>query len=94
MIKKLLSKYRITYNAPVLGTGEVDVHLWVEQAGRSSVTYAFEVLSADHRTVHAAGQRVLVNLDPQTLEPAPLSDEMWDIAAPLLKPGVTRPTPA
>ena len=37
----------LTYHRPVVGITDVDVHLWVERAGRTSVTYRFEVLSAD-----------------------------------------------
>jgi acyl-CoA thioester hydrolase len=49
------------------------------------------MLSADHAVRYAEGSRVLVNLDPTTLRPTPLTDEMWQVAAPLLGPGVVRP---
>jgi acyl-CoA thioester hydrolase len=81
----------LTYHLPIVGMQDVDVHLWIERAGRTSVTYRFEVLSADHTVRHAEGSRVLVNLDPATLRPAALTDEMWAVAAPLLGPGVVRP---
>jgi acyl-CoA thioester hydrolase len=82
---------QLTYYQPVLGLQEVDVHLWVDRAGRTSVSYRFEVLSTDHTVRHADGSRVVVNLDPQTLRPAPLTAELWELAAPLLGPGVERP---
>lgn len=85
---------QLRYHQPVVGLQEVDVHLWVERAGRTSVSYRFEVLSTDHTVRHADGSRVVVNLDPRSLRPAPLTDRMWEIAAPLLGPGVERPTAA
>ena len=88
---QVIRALELTYHLPVVGVQDVDVHLWVDHAGRSSVTYRFEVLSADHTLRHAEGSRVLVNLDPQTLRPTPLTDEMWQIATPLLAPGVERP---
>lgn len=81
----------LTYHLPIVGMQDVDVHLWVDRAGRTSVTYRFEVLSSDHTVRYAEGSRVLVNLDPATLRPTPLTDEMWEVAAPLLAPGVARP---
>ncbi len=88
---QVIRALELTYHLPVMGMQDVDVHLWVDRAGRSSVTYRFEVLSTDHVTRYAEGSRVLVNLDPLTLRPTPLTDEMWAIAAPLLGPGVGRP---
>ena len=81
----------LTYHQPVLGISDVDVRLWVDRAGRTSVTYRFEVLSADHEVVHAEGHRVVVFLDAQTLRPTPIPEEIWTKAAPLLGPGVERP---
>ena len=80
----------VTYHRPVLGLGDVDVQLWVARAGRTSVGYRLRMLSPDHTVLHAEGTRTVVNLDPRTLRPAPLSDEMWEMAAPLLGSGVTR----
>lgn len=80
----------LTYHLPVVGMQDVDVHLWVDRAGRTSVTYRFQVLSADHTVRYAEGSRVLVNLDPRTLRPTPLTEAMWEVAAPLLGVGVER----
>lgn len=81
----------LTYHQPVQGLSEVDVHFWVSRAGRTSVTYHFEVLSADHTVVHAEGHRVVVFLDGQSLRPMPIPEDVWEKAAPLLGPGVERP---
>ena len=90
----VIRELRLTYHQPVVGLSEVDVHFWVERAGRTSVTYRFQVLSADHEVVHADGHRVVVNLDGKTLRPAPISERVWELAAPLLAPGVVRPAAA
>ena len=91
---QVIRQLSLTYHAPVLGAGAVDVHFWIGRAGRTSVQYDFALLSPDHSVVHAEGSRTLVNLDPQTLRPTPLTDEMWGYAAPLLAPGVMRPEAA
>lgn len=86
----VIRELSLTYHQPIAGICEVDVHFWIERAGRTSVTYRFQVLSADHTVVHADGHRVVVNLDGQTLRPAPFGEDAWSIAAPLLAPGVER----
>jgi acyl-CoA thioester hydrolase len=86
-----IREVHLTFHQPVMQVGEVVVHLWVDEAGRTSVNYRFRVLSADHSVLHAEGSRRLVNLDPATLRPTPLTDEQWSYAAPLLADHVTRP---
>jgi acyl-CoA thioester hydrolase len=81
----------VTYHQPVFGVGDVDVQLWIARAGRTSVSYRLRMLSPDHTVLHAEGTRTVVNLDPVTLRPAPLSQEMWVMAAPLLGTGVLPP---
>ncbi len=87
----VIRELSLTYHQPVVGLTDVDVHLWVERAGRTSVTYQFQVLSADHSVLHADGRRVVVHLDGQSLRPSPITPEMWAMAEPLLGPGVERP---
>src|SRR5262249_713883 len=70
-----VAEYSISYRAPVFGTGEILIHLWVEQFGSTSVTYGFRVRSADHATVHAEGHRVQIRLDRETLRPTSWADE-------------------
>jgi acyl-CoA thioester hydrolase len=86
----VIRELQLTYHAPVLGMGEVDVHFWVERAGTTSVTYRFQVLSGDHTVVHADGHRVVVFLDGQTLRSTPIPADVWEKAEPLLAPGVQR----
>lgn len=87
----VIKNLALTYHAPVVGITDVDVHLWIESAGRTSVTYRFEVLSADRSVQHAEGSRVAVFLDAATLRPTPIPEDVWTLAAPLLGPDVQRP---
>lgn len=66
-----VAEYSIKYLRPVVGTGNIRVHFWVDHLGQSSVVYAFRVLSEKDPTVHAEGRRVHVKFDPQTLRSAP-----------------------
>lgn len=65
-------------------TGAVGMHFWVEKLGNSSVVYRFRVLSADGSAVHAEGRRVQVKLDPATLRPARIDDDVREAIARLL----------
>lgn len=76
---------KVTYNTPIMGPGEPVVHFWLDRIGRTSGVYGFRVLSPDRGTAYAEGYRVNVNLDPQTLRPAPFSDGLRDAAAPLMR---------
>jgi acyl-CoA thioester hydrolase len=87
----VIRELHLKYHQPVTSIGEISVHMWVDQATPTSVTYQFEVLSTDHSTLHAEGWRRLVHLDPSTLRPSPIDDEGWKTAAPLLGPDFVRP---
>ena len=78
-------EFRITYLAPIRGTGEVAVHFWLESFGETSGEYRFRFLSPDGGTVHAEGRRVIVRLDPRTLRPAPWTEAGRAVAATLLR---------
>lgn len=78
-------EFKITYNAPIIGSGDVFVHFWLENLGRTSGIYGFRVLSADHSTVHAEGHRVNINLDPATFLPTPWTDKIRETATLLLR---------
>jgi acyl-CoA thioester hydrolase len=81
----VVREYAITFHLPVRGTGEIAVHFWVEKLGTSSADYRFRVLSADGATVFAEGRRVIINVDPATMRPAPWSAESRVTAAPLIR---------
>lgn len=71
----VVAEYSITYRIPVSGTGEVDLHFWVDRFGGTSVVYGFRVVSKDGATVHAEGRRVQIRFDPKTLRPTTWTDD-------------------
>jgi acyl-CoA thioester hydrolase len=83
----VVRELQLTFHAPVIGIQDVDVRFWIDRASATHVTYCFEVLSVDHAIKHAEGTRVLVNLDPRTLRPSPISETVWELAKPLLGAG-------
>jgi acyl-CoA thioester hydrolase len=80
-------EFSISYLRPIRGTGEIAVHFWLEHFGETSGEYRFRFLSADGRTVHAEGRRLIIRLDPESLRPAPWTDAGREVAATLLRPG-------
>ncbi|WP_433830757.1 acyl-CoA thioesterase [Actinoplanes sp. CA-015351] len=82
----VVREYGITFNRPVLGTGNVTVHFWLEKLGTSSAAYRFRVTSTDGETVFAEGRRVNVRLDPATMRPSPWTDHARSLAATILQP--------
>jgi acyl-CoA thioester hydrolase len=53
----VVKEFSISYRAPIAGTGEVGVHLWLEHLGESCAVYGYRLLSSDGATVHADGRR-------------------------------------
>jgi acyl-CoA thioester hydrolase len=82
-----VKEFTITYHLPISRTGTVQVQLWLDHLGTTSVVYGFRVVSDDGTLIHAEGRRVQVRLDPATLRPAPLSAELRNACRPLLAPG-------
>lgn len=82
-------EFTITYRAPIVGTGPVAVHFWLEHFGTSSAEYAYQFRSVDGHTVHAEGRRAIVRLDPATMRPAPWTETARAVAATLLRPAAT-----
>jgi acyl-CoA thioester hydrolase len=78
-------EFAITYEAPITRAGEVRVEFWLERLGTSSVIYGFRIVSADGNVSHAEGRRVQVRLDPRTLRPAPINDDIRAACEPLLR---------
>lgn len=83
-VVQVVRALEVTYEAPITRMGEIRVHFWIEQVGRTSYRYAFRLLSADGSVVHATGRRTQVNLDPATLRPAPLRTELLRVAEPFM----------
>ena len=81
----VIREYSITFHRPVLGTGDIDVHFWLERLGSTSADYHFQLTSTDGATVFAEGRRVNVRVDPATMRPAAWTDEGREAAATLLR---------
>jgi acyl-CoA thioester hydrolase len=75
----------ITYHIPITRAGTVQVQLWLDKLGNTSVTYGFRVLSEDGTVLHAEGRRVQVRIDPATLRPAPIGPALREACGPLLR---------
>src|SRR5262245_34184373 len=56
----------VEFLQPFVGTGEMQVELWVEKLGSTSCVYGFRCASVDGRVVRARGRRAIVKLDPAT----------------------------
>ena len=81
----VVREYTVTFHSPVRGTGDVDVHFWLDRMGTTSADYRFRVTSTDGGTVFAEGRRVNVRLDPATMRPVPWTDDGRRIAAALVR---------
>ncbi len=81
----VVAEQTIRYLAPIRGTADIAVEMWVERLGRTSTTYAFEIRSADGMTVHARARRATVKLDPLTFEPVEWTDRLHRCLAGLVR---------
>jgi acyl-CoA thioester hydrolase len=59
----------ITFEQPLTRIGPVELALWADHVGRTSLTYGFRFQTGE--TVHAHGHRTVIKLDPATRRPAP-----------------------
>ena len=80
----VVKEFSITFSAPIARAGAVQVQLWIERLGTTSIVYGFRVRSQDGAVVHAKGRRVQVRLDPGTLRPAEIGAEIRKVCRPLL----------
>lgn len=80
----VVREFTITYHVPISRMGTVQVQLWLDHLGTTSLVYGFRVSSDDGTVVHAEGRRVQVRLDPATLRPAPISEELREACHQLL----------
>jgi acyl-CoA thioester hydrolase len=79
----VVREFTITYHVPISRAGTVQVQLWLERLGTTSLTYGFRVSSDDGTVVQAEGRRVQVRLDPASLRPAPITGASGSRPAPL-----------
>ncbi len=68
----------ITYRAALVLGDEYTLRVWIDAAGRTSLTVGFEVTKADEVCVEATMTHV--HLDPRTMEPAALPQPFIDAA--------------
>lgn len=81
----LVAGNEIAYERPVKGTGDVRVRVWVERLGKTSLTFGFRLMPMDADVNYASGKRTVVRVDPDTLRPAPWTDEFRATMAPWLE---------
>ena len=80
-----VAEFSIVYRTPVRGTGEVNIHFWLDKLGDTSAVYGFHVLPTDGASVHAEGRRVHIRLDDKTMRPAAWSPPCREILKTLLR---------
>ena len=80
----VVREFTITYHVPISRIGTVQVQLWLDHLGTTSVVFGFKALSDDGTVVHAEGRRVQVRLDPVTLRPARIGAQLRKACRPLL----------
>jgi acyl-CoA thioester hydrolase len=81
----VVREFSITYHIPVTTVGPVGVHFWLDHIGTTSLVYGFRVLSADRSVLHAEGRRVQVKIDPATLRPTPIGENVREACTVLVK---------
>ena len=80
----VVKEFSITYHAPITRPGPVSVRFWIDRLGTTSAVYGFRVAAQDESVTYADGRRVQVRLDPATLRPAVIGQELRAACAPLL----------
>ena len=80
----VVKEFTITYHAPITRPGPVSVQFWIDRLGTTSAVYGFRVVSHDETVTYAEGRRVQVRLDPTTLRPAVIGQELRAACEPLL----------
>ncbi|MGI5254206.1 acyl-CoA thioesterase [Actinacidiphila glaucinigra] len=65
----------IVFDLPLIGNGEIAVHLWTERIGRTSATTGFRVCSRDGSSTYAHGTRTIVNVSGETMRPTEWSED-------------------
>src|ERR1051326_6462229 len=79
-----VARNEIDYRAPITTEQDVTVTVWVSAVGRSSVTFAHEII-AENGVLAAEGRTVLVRVDAETKRPTPWSEEFRALIAPYRK---------
>lgn len=82
----VVAENTIRYLRPVRGEGDVCVLVRPTHLGTSSLVLDSRVCSLDCREVYSEGTTRLVRLDGETYRPAPWSDGLRALVAPLVGP--------
>ena len=69
----VVADLNIQFKTPIAGIGPVDVRMWVDRVGGSSMVDAFEISRGG--TTLATGSRTMVKIDTKTMRPAPWGAE-------------------
>jgi len=83
----LVRHNEVTYEAPVKGVGKVRVRVWIEKLGSTSLVFGFRVMPMNEDTNYASGRRVIVHVEPKTLESVPWTDGFRQVMGPWLGDG-------
>src|SRR6202035_1651805 len=80
----VVKEFTITYHAPITRPGPVSVQFWIDRLGTTSAVYGFRVVSHDEPVPSGEGRRPQVRLDPPTLPPAVIGQDLRAAWEPLL----------
>jgi acyl-CoA thioester hydrolase len=70
----LVRANHIEYLRPVEGVGRIRCRIWIERMGRTSLTFAFQVLPMDEDRAYACGERTVVRVDPSSRRAVPWTE--------------------
>lgn len=70
----LVRANHVEYLKAVVGVSQVRVRVWVENLGRTSLTFGFCLLPMDEDLDYATGSRVIVRVDEKTRTPTPWTE--------------------
>jgi acyl-CoA thioester hydrolase len=80
----VVREFRIEFLSPVIGTGFMDIEIWVERLGNTSCQYGFRCKNT-HGVEYARGSRTIVKVDPATRRPVAWTGGFREHHAALLK---------
>ncbi len=82
----LVRANHVDYLSTVRGVGEVRCRLSIAKLGRTSLVFRFRLMPLDEDRDHAVGTRVIVRVDPETMQPTPWTDAFRDHLASYVDP--------
>ena len=65
----VVRRFEIDLQHPFTGTGLLEIELWLEKFRRTSIQYGFACAGGQGK-LYTSGSRLVVKLDPATLQPA------------------------